>query len=136
MKSRLNKLSLDKHSSFWKKEFRPEKQFFSGSTLKGRICPWSANSFIKNRLPLRRGPKKKLADLLSLSVHVYPFTSKLNHFELHLSLMSLKFLSFTLKAPITTAADDIHKYFFIVFFFRKKYDLMFQVNPLLDRGFT
>ena len=24
-------------------------------------------------------------------------------------------LSLTLKAPITTAADDIHKYFFIVF---------------------
>ena len=28
-------------------------------------------------------------------------------------------LRLTLKAPITTAADDIHKYFFIVFFFRK-----------------
>ena len=27
---------------------------------------------------------------------------------------------FTLKAPITTAADDIHKYFFIVFFSEKK----------------
>ena len=40
----------------------------------------------------------------------------------------------TLKAPITTAADDIHKYFFIVF--QRKYDLMFQVNPLLGRGFT
>ena len=26
-------------------------------------------------------------------------------------------LFLTLKAPITTAADDIHKYFFIVFFF-------------------
>ena len=40
----------------------------------------------------------------------------------------------TLKAPITTAADDIHKYFFIVF--HRKKDLMFQVNPLLARGFT
>ena len=40
----------------------------------------------------------------------------------------------TLKAPVTTAADDIHKYFFIVF--QGKYDLMFQVNPLLGRGFT
>ena len=40
----------------------------------------------------------------------------------------------TLKAPITTAADDIHKYFFIVF--QRKSDLMFQVNPLLGRGFT
>ena len=40
----------------------------------------------------------------------------------------------TLKAPITTAADDIHKYFFIVF--QRKQDLMFQVNPLLGRGFT
>ena len=28
---------------------------------------------------------------------------------------SYNFLSLTLKAPITTAADDIHKYFFIVF---------------------
>ena len=32
----------------------------------------------------------------------------------------------TLKVPITTAADDIHKYFFIVF--QKKLDLMFQFN--------
>ena len=40
----------------------------------------------------------------------------------------------TLKAPITTAADDSHKYFFIVF--QRKSDLMFQVNPLLDRGST
>ena len=37
--------------------------------------------------------------------------------------------SLTLKAPITTAADYIHKYFFIVF--QRKQDLMFQVNPLL-----
>ena len=40
----------------------------------------------------------------------------------------------TLKVPVTTAADDIHKYFFIVF--QRKYDLIFQVNPLLGRGFT
>ena len=40
----------------------------------------------------------------------------------------------TLKAPITTAADDIHNYFFIVF--QRKLDLMFQVNPLLGRGLT
>ena len=39
----------------------------------------------------------------------------------------------TLKVPIMTAADDIHKYFFIIFQ-RKKKDLMSQVNPLL--GFT
>ena len=42
-------------------------------------------------------------------------------------------LYLTLKAPITTAADDSHKYFFIVF--QRKYGLMFQVNPLLGRGF-
>ena len=54
----------------------------------------------------------------------------------------------TLKAPIMTAADDIYKYFFIVFFSEKirldiscesllgKEDLIFHVNPLLDRGFT
>ena len=40
----------------------------------------------------------------------------------------------TLKAPIMTAAEDIHKYFVIVF--QRKQDLMFQVNPLLGRGFT
>ena len=40
----------------------------------------------------------------------------------------------TLKAPVTSAADDIHKYFSIVF--QRKQDVMFQVNPLLDRGFT
>ena len=34
----------------------------------------------------------------------------------------------TLKAPITTAADDIHKYFFIVL--QRKSDLIFQVNTL------
>ena len=39
----------------------------------------------------------------------------------------------TLKAPIKTAADDTHKYFLIVF--QRKLDLMFQVNPLLSRGF-
>ena len=42
--------------------------------------------------------------------------------------------SLTLKALITTAADDTHKYFFIVF--QRKLDFMFQVNPLLGRGFT
>ena len=40
----------------------------------------------------------------------------------------------TLKAPIMTAADDIHKYYFIVC--KRKEGLMFQVNPLLGRGFT
>ena len=35
-------------------------------------------------------------------------------------------MDLTLKAPITTAADDIHKYFFIVF--QRKLDLMFQVK--------
>ena len=38
------------------------------------------------------------------------------------------------KAPIMTAADDIQEYVFIVF--QRKQDLMFQVNPLLGRGFT
>ena len=33
-----------------------------------------------------------------------------------------------LKAPIMTAADDIHKYFSL---FSEKINLMFQVNPLL-----
>ena len=41
----------------------------------------------------------------------------------------------TLIAAITTAADGIHKYFFIVFFFREN-KTIFYVNPLLDRGFT
>ena len=31
-----------------------------------------------------------------------------------------KYLSLTLKEPITTAADDIHKYFFHFFFFFEK----------------
>ena len=42
--------------------------------------------------------------------------------------------SLTLKAPITTAADDIQKYIFPCF--SEKLDLMFQVNPLLGRGLT
>ena len=45
------------------------------------------------------------------------------------SLRSVKMLweiLWTLKGPIMTAADDIHKYFFIVF--QRKSDLMFQVN--------
>ena len=45
--------------------------------------------------PLRREPNLKIAGLLPLKVYL--------------------FIS-TLKAPITTAADDIHQYFFIVFF--------------------
>ena len=32
-----------------------------------------------------------------------------------LGFIGTSFNSFTLKAPITTAADDSHKYFFIVF---------------------
>ena len=40
----------------------------------------------------------------------------------------------TNKAPITTAADDIHKFFVIVF--QRKLAMIFQVNPLLGRGFT
>ena len=40
----------------------------------------------------------------------------------------------SLKAPITTAADDIHKYFLIAL--QRKEDLIFHVNPLLGRGFT
>ena len=42
--------------------------------------------------------------------------------------------SLTLKVPITTAADDIYKYLFIIF--QRKLDLIFHVNPLLGRGFT
>ena len=38
----------------------------------------------------------------------------------------------TLNVPIITAADDIHKSFFFVF--QRKYDLMFQVNPLHAEG--
>ena len=41
----------------------------------------------------------------------------------------------TLKAPIMTSADDIHKKYFIIVFLRKQ-DLIFHVNPLLGRGFT
>ena len=51
-----------------------------------------------------------------------------------LIMIILTFWCLTLKAPVTTAADDIHKYFFIVF--QRKQDLIFQVNPLLGRGFT
>ena len=42
--------------------------------------------------------------------------------------------SLTLKAPITTAADDILKYFF--FIFQRKQVLIFHVNRLLGRRFT
>ena len=46
--------------------------------------------------------------------------------------LPLKKSYLTLNVPITTAADDIHKYFFIVF--SEKIRLDIQVNPL--RGFT
>ena len=46
-----------------------------------------------------------------------------------LSISQVPKFILTLKVPIRTAADNIHKYFFIVF--QRKYDLMFQVNPLL-----
>ena len=45
----------------------------------------------------------------------------------------LRTFGFTLKAPITTAADGIHKYFS---FFSEKIRLHVQVNPLLGREFT
>ena len=41
-------------------------------------------------------------------------------------LVCKKTLILTLKAPITTAADGFHKYFFIVF--QRKYDLKFQLD--------
>ena len=49
--------------------------------------------------------------------------------------LSLSLICLTLKVPITTAAEDINKYFFIVFL-EKKNRLVVQVNPLLSRGFT
>ena len=50
--------------------------------------------FFRNTPVLKREANMKIAELLFLKVD--PFT-------------------LTLKAPIMTAADDIHKYFFIVF---------------------
>ena len=41
------------------------------------------------------------------------FTSIKQNWQLHVSVPVMPVL--TLKAPITTAADDIHKHFFIVF---------------------
>ena len=40
----------------------------------------------------------------------------------------------SLKAPITTAADNSLEHFFIVF--QRKYGLIFHMNPLPSRGFT
>ena len=40
-------------------------------------------------------------------------------------------IKLTLKVPVTTAADNIHKYFFIVF--QRKQDLMFQVIIFFER---
>ena len=40
----------------------------------------------------------------------------------------------TLKAPITTAADDIFEIFFLIF--QRKQVLIFHVNRLLGRQFT
>ena len=34
----------------------------------------------------------------------------------------------TFKAPVRTEADNIHKYFFIIFFFQRKYDMIFHEN--------
>ena len=46
----------------------------------------------------------------------------------------LSLLSLTLKVPVMTAADGNIKYFFSVF--QRKLDMIFQVNPLLGRGFS
>ena len=48
--------------------------------------------------------------------------------EVTLLLFASLLSRLTFKAPITTAADDIHKYYFHCF--SEKKDLMFQVNPL------
>ena len=50
------------------------------------------------------------------------------------TLFAFSSSSVTLKAPITTAADDILKYFFL--FFQRKQVLIFHVNRLLGRRFT
>ena len=41
-------------------------------------------------------------------------------------------MTLTFKAPITTAADDIHKYFFIVFFHRNFFIVFFSQKIRLD----
>ena len=45
-----------------------------------------------------------------------------------------KYMKLTLKAPITTAADNIFKYFFLIF--QRKQALICYVNRLLGRRFT
>ena len=42
----------------------------------------------------------------------------------------------TFKAPITTAADNIHIYIYIFYCFSETIRLDFQVNNLLGRGLT
>ena len=59
--------------------------------------------------------------------HYEPPHQDLRCFQIQL-FSSLVFKELILKVPITTAADDIHEYFFIVF--QRKYGWMFHVNPL------
>ena len=62
-----------------------------------------------------------LVKLVSSLTIKYVLT-KLNYISIHFVVMCsnfllplLKLVTVTLKAPITTAAEGIHKYFFIVF---------------------
>ena len=93
--------------------------------------PWGSKFFslrVDLRL-LRKEAKLEMAELLPLKW--CSFIVGLLYIQFPTSLL---FLSLTLKVPITTASDDIYKYFFIVF--QRKYDLKFYVNPLPGRGFT
>ena len=55
------------------------------------------------------------SDNIQETLLIFPalFFNKL--LQLPLGRKESKYLALTLKAPIMTAADDIHKYFFIVF---------------------
>ena len=67
-----------------------------------------------------------------LVVDIIILTSKEQRYIFLLGIFALTHL--TLKAPITTAADDTHKYFFQCFSEKiRQSDVIFQVNPLLAR---
>ena len=98
-------------SSLRKNEFLLEQIF----SIKSRFI--YASGFIA------LGSKQKVTEVLPLcgnggkkNIKVNPYMLIIEHYLIALDMSELVLMwVLTLKAPIMTAADDIHKYFFIVF---------------------
>ena len=107
------------------------------------LPPWPLHCYRKTYLPFisfcyQRDLESETQRSLYTAVQWYIFFVFLKHYYINWSPKSNSqkeraFPTLTVKAPITTAADDIHKYFFIVFSEKIRLDVSSESS---GRGFT